>query len=329
MAKPVLLYGDEAALLEEQKQVLLSKYEGELISVYSEEEDPMHILSALQEDSLFGELRVLCLVNLPIFKKSNKNVDAEWLPIYEVLKSYNGENPVLLLYHDTIDKRQKHNTSFLTAVTAKEFKRLNEQELWQWTEGYLKRAGYVLTPDGRAYLQELVSLWQDVPVSFLKTEFDRYFLQLGEQKQIDRAFLQDYSSDYGAKNIFSFKEALLDGDGQTLLRLFPFMLSYKEIDRAMAYVAGQLRLQLVVCQCYDEGMTEAQVQDFFKRRQSTVKSYPIKLAYRQARRVSVKALETLLEGLYDCMRRTRQGEGDMLQFRDLCLAYSENARSLR
>ena len=48
----------------------------------------------------------------------------------------------------------------------------------------------------------------------------------------------------------------------TLLELFPFMFSYKEIDRAMGYIEGQLRLQLLVSECRAAGMTAKQVENF-------------------------------------------------------------------
>ena len=38
-------------------------------------------------------------------------------------------------------------------------------------------------------------------------------------------------------------------DIDTLLELFPFMFGYKELDRAMSYIEGQLRLQLLVSEC--------------------------------------------------------------------------------
>ena len=60
---------------------------------------------------------------------------------------------------------------------------------------------------------------------------------------------------YGAKNIFTFKEALLKRDIDTLLELFPFMFGYKELDRAMSYIEGQLRLQLLVSECRQAGMS--------------------------------------------------------------------------
>ena len=89
----------------------------------------------------------------------------------------------------------------------------------------------------------------------------------------------EHSSNYGAKNIFTFKEALLKQDVNTLLELFPFMFSYKEIDRAMGYIEGQLRLQLLVSECRAAGMTAKQVENFCKENGASYKPYPIKLAY--------------------------------------------------
>ncbi len=56
----------------------------------------------------FGDQKVFCLVNLPIIRKSGKNSDA-WVPLYELLLKYNGDNPIVLIYHDMIDKRIKQN----------------------------------------------------------------------------------------------------------------------------------------------------------------------------------------------------------------------------
>lgn len=61
-----------------------------------------------------------------------------------------------------------------------------------------------------------------------------------------------------------FKEALLQKDAATLLALFPFMLQNKESERAMSYIEGQLRLQLMVSECKGTGLSEREVQDLFK-----------------------------------------------------------------
>ena len=201
--------------------------------------------------------------------------------------------------------------------------RLKGPEMIQWLESYAKQNGFMITADGIEYLRHLLELWQDVPVSFLRTEFDRYFLLLPPKGKITQDFLIHNGSDYGAKNIFLFKEALLQKDVATLLALFPYMLQNKESERAMSYIEGQLRLQLMVSECKGSGLTEREVQDLFKKNESSTKSYPITLAYRQ-RGVSVRALAKLLRGLYEVMRNSRRGEGDLSYFKDLCLAYCKS-----
>ena len=44
-----------------------------------------------------------------------------------------------------------------------------------WIRQYCTSNGFKMTPDAQEYVAHLIDLWQDVPVSFMKTEFDRYF----------------------------------------------------------------------------------------------------------------------------------------------------------
>lgn len=316
-----LLYGDEPQLIEERKQGWLESTGGLPVSVFNEEAGPAQITGLLREDSLFGDQRALCLINLPIFRKPGKKYDNEWDKVYEALLHYDGTNPVLLVYHDTIDRRTKANTAFISSVTAQLCKKLTGDEVRRWIEEYCRKQGFRLTADGRQYLFNLLELWQDVPISFLRTEFDRYFLLLEDKKVIDAQFMIENGSDFGAKNIFTFKDALLRGDAAVLQELFPFMLSYKELDRAMSYIEGQLRLQLMACECRDSRMSERELVELCKKMDSKLNPYPIKLAYEQSRRVDRQALAELLRGLYETVRRSRQGETDMVRFRDLCFTY--------
>ena len=52
--------------------------------VLDDEAGPQKISEKLCEDSLFGDQKVFCLVNLPIIRKSGKNSDA-WVPLFELL----------------------------------------------------------------------------------------------------------------------------------------------------------------------------------------------------------------------------------------------------
>ena len=283
MHQVYLIYGNEPQLIEEEKQKFFLSHKNLDVRVLHDEAGPSKISEQLMEDSLFGDAKVFCLINLPILKKAGQKESQEWDALAELLMNYTGDNPVLIIYHDMVDKRLKQNKKILESIPNKECKRLEGDDLLMWIRQYCTSNGYTLTLDGHDYLSHLLELWQDVPVAF--------------------------------------KEALLKQDVNTLLELFPFMFSYKEIDRAMGYIEGQLRLQLLVSECRAAGMTAKQVENFCKENGASYKPYPIKLAYEASSRISIKALKALLKGLYEVILDSRTSKGDMWRFRDLCLTY--------
>ena len=325
MASIHLLYGTEDQLMEERKLSILSQYMDMEVVNLTDDNNPSRIMEQLSEDSLFGDSKLFCLINPGIVKKNGKNNDA-WQGLRSILLNYQGENPVLIIYHDAIDKRLKENKELLATIPNEEFKRLEGGQLVQWMRNYCKENGYQLTLQARDYISQLLEIWVDVPVTFMRTELDRFFLLLGDRKDIDKPFLEANISDFGSKNIFTFKDALLQRDVHTLLNLFPFIFSYKEVDRAMSYIEGQLRLQLMVSECRAAGMTLTQTQDLFKQEGSKTKAYPIKLAYEAAPRIPRKALRSLLIGMYHVVASSRMGQGDISTFRDLVLSYCEQGK---
>lgn len=325
MASIHLLYGTEDQLMEERKLSILSQYKDMGVVNLTDDTNPSRIMEQLSEDSLFGDRKLFCLINPAIVKKSGKNNDA-WQGLRSFLLTYQGENPILIIYHDAIDKRLKENKELLATIPNEEFKRLEGGELVQWMRKYCQENGYQLTVQAQDYISQMLEIWVDVPVAFMRTELDRFFLLLGDRKDIDKPFLEANISDFGSKNIFTFKDALLQRDVHTLLNLFPFIFSYKEVDRAMSYIEGQLRLQLMVSECRAAGMTLTQTQDLFKQEGSKTKAYPIKLAYEAAPRIPRKALRSLLIGMYHVVASSRMGQGDISTFRDLVLSYCEQGK---
>lgn len=325
MASIQLLYGTEDQLMKERKLSILSQYRDMEVVNLTDDNNPGRIMEQLSEDSLFGDSKLFCLINPGIVKKTGKNNDA-WQGLRSFLLNYQGENPVLIIYHDAIDKRLKENKELLATIPNEEFKRLEGGELVQWMLKYCQENGYQLTLQAQDYILQLLEIWVDVPVTFMRTELDRFFLLLGDNKEIDKPFLEANISDFGSKNIFTFKAALLQRDVHTLLDLFPFIFSYKEVDRAMSYIEGQLRLQLMVSECRAVGMTLTQTQDLFKQEGSKTKAYPIKLAYEAAPRIPRKALRSLLIGMYHVVATSRMGQGDISTFRDLVLSYCEQGK---
>lgn len=325
MASIQLLYGTEDQLMKERKLSILSQYRDMEVVNLTDDNNPSRIMEQLSEDSLFGDSKLFCLINPGIVKKTGKNNDA-WQGLRSFLLNYQGENPVLIIYHDAIDKRLKENKELLATIPNEEFKRLEGGQLVQWMRKYCQENGYQLTLQAQDYISQLLEIWVDVPVTFMRTDLDRFFLLLGDNKEIDKPFLEANISDFGSKNIFTFKDALLQRDVHTLLDLFPFIFSYKEVDRAMSYIEGQLRLQLMVSECRAAGMTLTQTQDLFKQEGSKTKAYPIKLAYEAAPRIPRKALRSLLIGMYHVVATSRMGQGDISTFRDLVLSYCEQGK---
>lgn len=311
--------------MKERKLSILSQYRDMEVVNLTDDNNPSRIMEQLSEDSLFGDSKLFCLINPGIVKKTGKNNDA-WQGLRSFLLNYQGENPVLIIYHDAIDKRLKENKELLATIPNEEFKRLEGGQLVQWMRKYCQENDYQLTLQAQDYISQLLEIWVDVPVTFMRTELDRFFLLLGDNKEIDKPFLEANISDFGSKNIFTFKDALLQRDVHTLLDLFPFIFSYKEVDRAMSYIEGQLRLQLMVSECRAAGMTLRQTQDLFKQEGSKTKAYPIKLAYEAAPRIPRKALRSLLIGMYHVVATSRMGQGDISTFRDLVLSYCEQGK---
>lgn len=329
MAEVTLIYGDESQLVTEARDKKIASWGSLEVETIREEAGLPAMMSALCEDSLFGGVKGLVLLNPPIFQRANRKVSPEADELRTLLLNYKGDNPVLIIYMDTIDKRLSLNKKFLGAVPNESCKRLEGAAFIQWLTQYCKKNGYQLTLDGIEYMEHLLEVWQDVSVTFLRTEFDRFFLQLGDTKEIDKNFLLANSSSYSAKNIFLFKEALLHGDAHTLEELFPYMLSYKEINRAMSYIEGQLRLQLLVSECQAAGYSQRQIESLVKEYDSKIKTYPIKLAFRETRFVSVDGLKRLLYDLYEIVYKNRTEQLDMWRFRDACLAYCYKIQEVR
>lgn len=317
-----ILYGDEPQLLDDHRRKVVATYDDLPVRVVQAEMDPRSILEKLSESSLFGDQEIIVGIDWPIIKKANRNIQSAWEEVRERVIHYDGDNPLILVFHDNIDKRTKLNQELLKSAKVFEGKRLSPQEMMVWINRYVQDLGYGFARDGMAYLEELLGLWQDVTLPFLKTEMDRLALLSKHPKnQWTKAFLEEHMSDYGAKNIFAFKEALLSGNVRIMSELLPFMLSPKEVERAMSYVEGQLRLQLLVGEMAASGKSQRDIENYLQQYQYPAKSYPIKLAYEARRRVDLKALAKLLEDVYTIMRASRLGEGSMERFGDACLAY--------
>lgn len=324
MASVTIVFGDELQLINEKKLSLLQSYGDLTVVQLTEEMGPEKICSLLFEDSLFGDKKILLFSDVPILKRPKEGKSlGKWQPVYEGVLNYEGDNPLVLVYHYSLDQRIKENKALLAKYPHFTYKQLTAPELEQWTKDYIKKSGFNLSSDGSHYLNELLKLWSDVPLAFLKTEFDRLFLLNPPKRELTKAFLMEHMGDFGVKNIFLFKEALLAGDKTLLMNLLPYLLSTKNREGALAYIENELRIQLCATECRLAGMSQMAFKAHMKEQGSDINPYRLDIAYKNGHKVAPRALTFLLKGLYDIMRAARKGEGDLNRFRDLCLVYCE------
>ena len=109
MNQVYLIYGNEPQLIEEEKQKFFLSHKNLDVRVLHDEAGPSKISEQLMEDSLFGDAKVFCLINLPILKEAGQKESQEWDALADLLMNYTGDNPVLIIYHDMVDKRLKQN----------------------------------------------------------------------------------------------------------------------------------------------------------------------------------------------------------------------------
>lgn len=323
MERLIVLHGEESQLIEEKKHSYIRAAGERVVEVFTAESGASRISEALREDSLFGEAKLFILEDLPILKKTTgKQGSGDFQGIYDFLLQYEGENPVILIFHGNLDKRVKANKVFLERAKEVELKKMSADDMLIWTESYVKKEGYLLTPDGKQYLRALLEIWDEVPLSFLKTEMDRLFLFLHDGDAITLDLLAREGSDFGAKNIFRFTDAFFKKEVKVLHQLLPFVLKPKEMERFFAYFEGQLRLQLMVAELAGVGFVgDKAIANRLKDLGSPVKPYPVKLAYERRHKVNARSIASFLEAFYGIACGIRQSKAKADDFSLLCYSY--------
>lgn len=324
-----VLHGEEGQLIEQKKNEILNKYKGYEVVMYSNETPYDNIMAALQEESLFMESRIYVIHDLPILRKTTDKTSSkdlgEWQVVYDVLLNYTKDTPVILVYNGNLDQRLKINKVFLEKAHTFLFKKLSKDDLIQWSERYCRFHKHPFSQDARQYFHELMDLWVDVPVHFLKTEFDRLFLFLKDEEPIRRHLLVNQGSDFGSKNIFKFMDAFYEKDIALMLEIMPFVMQKKEFDRFFAYVENQLRLQIMVYECGNDGMNAVETHRYLEEHGMKVKAYPVKLAHRRNKFLRINEVKDFLVAMYDIVLNRRRGIVDETAFPRMCMKYCKRS----
>lgn len=294
IAPVYLLYGTEAFLINETKQMilthLLTEEEKDFnFSAYDLEETPVEI--ALEDAETFpflGDRKVIFLHN-PSFltsEKSKEKVDHNLGRLETYLKEPAPYSVLVISApYEKLDERKKITKELKRTAAIVEAKKLNESELRVWLKERAKGYGIEIEPDAL----DLMLAMAGTNMFMLTSELDKLALYANHEKRINAALVEKLVSKSLEQNIFSLIEKVVQRKLDEALRIyFDLLKQNEEPIKILALLANQFRLIYQVKELSRKGYGQQQISGFLKTH-----PYRVKLAAGQA----VKFTDEELAGL--------------------------------
>lgn len=303
-----LLYGTEAFLINETKQLLLSHILNEEekdfnFSAYDLEETPIDI--ALEDAETFpflGERKVIFLHN-PAFltaEKSKEKVDHN-LTKFEAYLKEPAPYTVLVISapYEKLDERKKITKELKRNAEIVEAKKLSEQELKKWVAERAKVSGIEFEANAIDQLLALVG----TNMFMIAGEVDKLSLYAAEEKRVDAALVDKLVARSLEQNIFTLIEKVVQRRLDEALRIYYDLLKQNEEPiKILALLAGQFRLIYQVKELSRRGYGQQQIAGYLKTH-----PFRVKLALGQAGKFSDEELSNLMKLLADADYQMKTG----------------------
>ena len=290
-----LLYGTEAFLINETKQLLLNHILDEEekdfnFSAYDLEETPIDV--ALEDAETFpflGERKVVFIHN-PIFltaEKSKEKVDHN-LAKFEAYLKEPAPYTVMVISapYEKLDERKKITKELKKNAELVEAKKLNEHELKNWVKERAKSIGIEFESNAIDQLLALVG----TNLFMIASEVDKLALYAAEQKRVDVHLVDKLVARSLEQNIFTLIEKVVQRRLDEALRIYYDLLKQNEEPiKILALLAGQFRLIYQVKELSRRGYGQQQIAGYLKTH-----PFRVKLALGQANKFSDEELSHLM-----------------------------------
>ncbi len=220
-----LVCGEDLVLVQEKKRELLHRYfKGNEPdpAVFEEGGSFPEYRAALEGQSLFSPDAAVVIQNPFFLKKALKKEEEK--PYEDFLGDLRAMPPEVFLVmtlDGKPDKRTKAVKKLLDFASLIECEYLRAADGAEYMEEYLYDRGRKLTPDGRAWLEEVLGTWADISTPFLQTECDKILLTAGEAKTVTKELLETTVTGYMNQMIFSFFDRLIARDAAAVLEGAP------------------------------------------------------------------------------------------------------------
>ncbi|WP_066311937.1 DNA polymerase III subunit delta [Bacillus sp. FJAT-29814] len=303
-----LLYGTEAFLINETKQLILNQVlnEDELdfnFSAYDLEETPIE--AAIEDAETFpflGERKVIFLHN-PVFLTSEKTKEKVNHNISR-LETYIKEPApytvlVLSAPYEKLDERKKIVKELKRQVEVVEAKKLSEPELKNWVKDRAKTNGIDIHPDAIEHLLALVG----TNLFMISSELEKLALYAADEKHIDVELVDKLVARSLEQNIFTLIEKVVQRKLDEALRIYYDLIKQNEEPiKILALLAGQFRLIYQVKELSRRGYGQQQAAGLLKTH-----PFRVKLALGQAARFTDQELSEIMNFLAEADYKMKTG----------------------
>ncbi|MEH7272879.1 DNA polymerase III subunit delta [Neobacillus vireti] len=303
-----LLYGTEAFLINETKQMLLNQVlnEDEMdfnFTAYDLEETPIE--TALEDAETFpflGEKKVIFLHN-PKFltaEKQKEKIDHNLSRLEAYIKEP-APYTVLVISapYEKLDERKKITKELKRTAVTVEAKKLNEFELKNWVKERAKANGIIFESDALERLLTLVG----TNMFMITSEVDKLALYASDDKKINASMVEKLVSRSLEQNIFTLIEKVVQRKPEDALRIYYDLLKQNEEPiKILALLAGQFRLIYQVKELSRRGYGQQQMAGFLKAH-----PFRVKLAAGQANQFTDEDLTNLMTMLANADHQMKTG----------------------
>jgi DNA polymerase-3 subunit delta len=303
-----LVYGTEAYLLNETKQLLLNHILNEEekdfnFSVYDLEETPIEVaLEDAETFPFFGERKVIFLHN-PVFltaEKSKEKVEHN-LAKFEAYLKEPAPYTVLVISapYEKLDERKKITKELKRSAELVEAKKLKEPELKNWVREQARLSGIEFEPDALDQLLALVG----TNMFMLTSEVDKLALYATQEKTINAGLVEKLVARTLEQNIFTLIEKVVQRKMDEALRIYYDLLRQNEEPiKILALLAGQFRLIYQVKELSRRGYGKQQIA-------GQLKTHPfrVQLALGHAHKFTDEELAKLMDLLADADYQMKTG----------------------
>jgi DNA polymerase III subunit delta len=303
-----LLFGTEAFLINETKQLLVENVLGEEekdfnLSVYDLEETPIE--AALEDAETFpfmGEKRLVILQN-PSFLTSEKSKGKVEHNVGKLEEYLSQPAPYSIVVfsapYEKLDERKKVTKELKRKATVVEAKKLTEQELAAWIKERAEASGTEIDRDAIEHLMSLAG----TNLFMLTSEIDKLALYAGDHRKIDRNIVDKLTARSLEQNIFSLVDKVVHRNVEAALRIYYDLLKQNEEPiKILAVITGQFRLIYQVKELSRKGYGQQQIAGTLK-----IHPFRVKLAAGQAGAFSDDELTRIMKLLADADYQMKTG----------------------